>query len=354
MQICNYATRQWRAVVLSVAVTLLFAGCSKQAEENKEQKETAVQPMGEKTEKSAAAGEKEPESRVKRDTNGTVVITLDSPTQKLIGLQTAEIKAAKLSPELKGYGRVLDASPLVSLVAELTTAQAANEESQAELSRLKTLAGQNNASERALQAGEAADAHDRAQVVATRLKLVASWGTVIAHREDLAAFVESLSTASNALVEIDLPAGEAVPAMPTGGRLLTLSDHSQTVEAQFLGSAPAVDPQMQGRGFLFLVAPNAVHLRPGAAVTGFLSLPGEEQSGVLVPRDAVIRFNGGTWTYRQTGEDTFERIEVSLAHPLADGWFVSEGFKAGDKLVLVGAQQLLSEELKGASAGGGD
>jgi hypothetical protein len=43
---------------------------------------------------------------------------------------------------------------------------------------------------------------------------------------------------------------------------------------------------------------------------------------------------------------------VSLGRPLADGWFVTEGFKAGDKLVLVGAQQLLSEELKGA--GGGD
>jgi multidrug efflux pump subunit AcrA (membrane-fusion protein) len=143
-----------------------------------------------------------------------------------------------------------------------------------------------------------------------------------------------------------------VPALPTGGRLLTLSDHAETVEAQFLGPAPAVDPQMQGLGFLFLVAPNSTHLLPGAAVTGFLSLPGDQQSGVLVPRDAFVRFNGGTWTYRQSGDQTFERVEVPLEHPLADGWFVSEGFKAGDKLVVVGAQELLSEELKGA--GGGD
>src|SRR5215472_6918031 len=110
MQILNYATRQWRAVVLSAALTLLFAGCSKESEGNKEQKETAAQPVGEKTEKGAAAGEKEPEPRVKRDTNGTVVITLDAATQKLMGLQTGEIKEAHLNPELKGYGRVIDAS----------------------------------------------------------------------------------------------------------------------------------------------------------------------------------------------------------------------------------------------------
>src|SRR5215472_7047580 len=112
MQICNHAIRQWRAVALFAALSLLVPACSKDKESggNKEQKETAVQPMGEKAEKGEAAGEKEPESRVKRDTNGTVIITLDAETQKLMGLQTGEIKEAHLNPELKGYGRVIDAS----------------------------------------------------------------------------------------------------------------------------------------------------------------------------------------------------------------------------------------------------
>ena len=104
---------------------------------------------------------------------------------------------------------------------------------------------------------------------------------------------------------------------------------------------------MQGRGYLFLVTPNPSRLAPGAAVTGFLSLPGEAQSGVAVPRDAVVRFNGATWVYVQTGEDTFQRTEVALDRPLENGWFVREGLKPQDKVVIVGAQQLLSEELKG-------
>jgi hypothetical protein len=39
-----------------------------------------------------------------------------------------------------------------------------------------------------------------------------------------------------------------------------------------------------------------------------------------------------------------------LVVPLEKGWFVRETFKPEDKVVTVGAQQLMSEELKGQSA----
>jgi hypothetical protein len=309
---------------------------------------TACSPSNKETPAAAPpAKPAEPESRVKHGTNGEVVITLEAATQKVMGLQTTALAPARLSPEVKAYGRVLDASPLVSLVAELTVAQAASEASQAELKRLKTLAAQNNASERALQSATAAAIRDQAQVESTRLRMLAGWGSVIAGRDNLPAFVQSLGSLASVLVELDLPAGEAASTMPTGARLMTLADDSKPIEARLIGPATTVDPQMQGRGFLFLVAPNPSRLAPGAAVSGFLGLPGEEQSGIAVPRDAVIRFNGATWIYLQTGEDTFQRTEVALDRPLDNGWFVREGLKPQDKVVTVGAQQLLSEELKG-------
>jgi len=40
-------------------------------------------------------------------------------------------------------------------------------------------------------------------------------------------------------------------------------------------------------------------------------------------------------------------VEVALDRPLEDGWFVGSGLKADAKVVTPGAQQLLSEELKG-------
>ena len=114
-----------------------------------------------------------------------------------------------------------------------------------------------------------------------------------------------------------------------------------------LGPAPSVDPQLQGKGFLFLLKTNSIQLAPGAAVSGFLELPGDKQTGVELPRNAILRFNGATWVYVQTSDEAFERREVKLDSPLSEGWFVREGLKPGDKVVVVSAQELLSEEQKG-------
>ncbi len=316
-----------------LSLALLPPGCSRQTE--------SAGPAAE------AKGKLEPESRVHRGTNGEVLIKLDVQTQKLMGLETAALTPLSLKPEVKAYGRVLDTTPLALLVTDLATAQAASEASQAELKRLKTLAAQNNASERALQAAAAAATRDQAQVQSARTRLLLNWGSGIAARPDLPAFVQSLSSLDTALVELDLPAGQSVAALPLRARLLTLADETKPIAAQFLSPAPTTDPQLQGRGFLFLVTPNSSRLTPGATVSGFLALPGDEQAGVELPRSAVLRFNGQAWVYRQTGEETFERIEVTLDRPLDNGWFVREGLKPQDKVVIVGAQQLLSEELKG-------
>jgi hypothetical protein len=264
-----------------------------------------------------------------------------------MGLETAPLAAAQLSPEIKGYGRVLDPSPLASLVADLTTATAQSDASQAEMNRLKALAAQSNASARALQSAEAAATRDQAQVSATRLRLLSGWGAAIAQRQDLPAFVQSLSALDIALVEIDVPAGDSVTATPTGARLLTLAYGATPITAQVLGPATASDPQMQGRGFLLLVTPNPARLVPGTAVEGFLSLPGEMQSGVCLPAESIVRYKDAAWVYVETGDNTFRRTEVSLGRPLDNGWFVREGLKPQIKVVTVGAQQLLSEELKG-------
>jgi hypothetical protein len=322
--------RDWLALL---CLTVFLAGCSK------EKKEEPKEMTAEKTAK--------PESRVKHGTNGEVIVTVEVKVQQTIGLQTAALASAQLNPEIKTYGRVLDVSPLASLVAELMTAEAAGEASQAELKRLKTLAAQSNASERALQSAQAAAVHDQAQIQSIRLRLLASWGGAISQRSDLPDFVQSLGSLASALVQLEVPAGEVLSSSPTGARIFTLSAETNDIAAELVGLAPVADPQMQGKGFLFLVSPNTLPLVPGASVTGFLSLPGQPRSGVLLPRNAVVRFNGATWVYLQTSEETFQRNEVTLDEPLENGWFVSTGLKPQDKVVIVGGQQLLSEELKG-------
>jgi len=322
-------------LLVALLLAFLVAACRKEKDEKGKSEEKA--------------GEKAPaaESHVKHGTNDEVIVTVETNLQQKIGLQTTALEAAQVSPEVKAYGHVLDPSGLASVVADLVTAQAAQLASEAELKRLKTLASQNNASERSVQAGEATAAHDQAQAQSVRLRLLGSWGNAISQRNDLPGFAQSLGSLTSALVELEVPAGDAPAAIPTGARVYTLGNETNALEAQVLGPAPSVDPQMQSRGFLLLVSSNSLGLAPGAAVTGYLNLPGEPRAGVLLPGSAVVRFAGGTWIYRQTADDSFERQSVNLDVPEGNGWLVTTGLKSGDKVVTTGAQQLLSEELKG-------
>jgi len=329
---------RWAFILLTTSLAVLLPPNTDAAEKGKDEKG----PETGKEEKQAEAP-----SRVKRGANGEVIVTLDAATQKVMGLEITAVQGAQLSPEVKAYGRVLDVSSLASLVAELSTAQAASDASQAELKRSKTLAAQNNASERALQTAEATAARDQAMVESVRLRLVSNWGAAVAERKDLLPFVRSLGTLASLLVELDVPADQQLTNSPTSALMFTLLDGAKPVPAQYLGPMPMVDSQMQGRGFLFLISPNPLHLAPGAAVSAVLSLPGEPVSGVLVPREAIVRFNGSAWVYLQTSPTTFQRTEISLDHPLENGWFVRTELKHQDNVVTVGAQQLLSEERKG-------
>jgi hypothetical protein len=87
-------------------------------------------------------------------------------------------------------------------------------------------------------------------------------------------------------------------------------------------------------------------LAANVAVSAWLTRPGEPEPGVIIPREAIVRHEGEAFVYVQTSKETFERKAVELHHPLAAGWFTDE-FKAGTKIVTNGAQQLLSQELKG-------
>ena len=120
-------------------------------------------------------------------------------------------------------------------------------------------------------------------------------------------------------------------------------------ETEFVDVAPSADPQTQGLAFLFLLRTNAP--APGTAMTGFLPSSGAAEPGWRLPLSALVRHEGGVWFYMQTGDETFERQSVTLQRRLADGWFVAEGVEATNKLVITGAQMLLSEQLKGAGGG---
>ena len=282
-------------------------------------------------------------SRVQTGANGETVITLDLKTQQLIGLQTAPLAAATLPPQLKAWGRVLDSAALVSLHNDVAAARAALQASQPEYDRLKKLSAQDNVSAHALETAEARMEHDQGALATSEAQLAAAAGqAVLAEPSD---FFRSLAKQESVLVRLDVPAGEPVAETPTGAQL-KLPGTAQPVAADFLGRAATTDPQEQGAGFIFAVTNAPAALAPGLAVTGFLQLPGEPASGVVVPDGAVVRSDGRAWIYVQTADTTFTRREISLDHSAAGGWFVTNRVAPDDKIVVTGAQTLLSEEHK--------
>ena len=286
------------------------------------------------------------ESRISRNAEGETTVSIDKETQQRLALKTEALATAQLPPEVKGYGRVLDPAALSSTLSDLVSARAAAEVSGKELTRLKTLSAQDNASVRALEAAQAAADRDSAQVESMQARFVAAWGQPLANRPDLPKLIQSIASGESALVRIDLPAGNLLRTNPVGARLVALADENNPVESESLGSAPTVDAQTQGQGFLFLTKSRQPALVPGAAVIGYVETPGDVQVGVFIPSSAVVRFNGRTWIYLMASDQNFTRREISEDIPLADGWFLKERFKSGDMVVVSGAQILLSEEQK--------
>jgi len=396
-----------------------------------------------------AAEKKEPEKAlpVSKNDKGETVLKLDAEALKRVGAKTAPLAAADFSPEAQAFGRVLDPAPLVALISELAAAQLAFENSRRELElthkrreselavaratlqldedtvrltkaqtaaelaaaevtvktstleleRTRTLAKQNNASERALQAAEATATKDKVAIDAaklsgaratgtaeialqkdrlqldlseaatasavktaeaavvrdeiatktTRAKLATAYGRMLLDHPNLPEFAHALIAGQAALVRLDVPAGEPLKAAPLGAKLMAPADAGEVIAAQLLGPASSTDAQSQGQGVLLLVPAGSARLASGQLLTGALQLPGEKEHGVTVPRAAIVRHEGEAFIYLETKDGEFTKKEIELEHATPDGWFVHEGLKPGEKVVVSGAQQLLSEETKG-------
>jgi hypothetical protein len=286
------------------------------------------------------------EAKEHDEAHGPTVVKLSREMQTNAGLQSALPAPAEMKPEIKGYGRVLDPAPLVAALLDIDTAQNALAISSKDHARTKALFGQNqNASQQALDTAEAAVKRDQLLLEAARVRLLTTTGRAFAERTDLPGLAQSLASLNTALARIDLLPGQSWEPTP-GARVAPLTASEKWVEAELVGVAPSADPQAQGLAFLFLLKTNAP--APGTAMVGSLPASGEAEKGWRIPRSAVIRYEGAAWVYEQTGEETFERVLVALKRPLEDGWLVTDGLSATNRLVIAGAQTLLSEQLKGA------
>lgn len=288
-------------------------------------------------------------ARVSRGADGHVSISIRPAALKEIGLATETLHGVVRPIDVEAYGLVLDPAPLAKLNGELVAARAALAASRAEFRRSRHLyAEQKNVSLKAMQAARATYLADESRVEVLHQRLGDEWGGEIARMKPRARsdFVAALIQRRQAIARVSLPAGKTIERPVHRARVAVLGRAESPLTARAVYPAPRVDPRMQGQSFLLWVDSPSPVVRPGAAVTAWLPTTKNSEQGVIVPRSAVVRYAGRAWVYQERRPGHFTRRRLIAAESTGKGYFVTTILRPGMRVVVAGAQTLLSEELR--------
>lgn len=293
---------------------------------------------------------------------GRAVVRVSRASQEASGISVQPLKPASSEDVLEVYGAVLGIQPLLELrgrylaaLGEQRARQASMRAAQTEYERMKLLyQDDRNVSEQALRAAEsrfqsesAQLASSQAAVEALNAELRSAWGDVIAGwmRASDSAVLKALLDRRSHLIQVSFPF--EVPALSAVRGALSvapITGRDKSRPARYVSDAPQSEAVLPGQTYFYLA--DGDDLRAGTRVVARVGLGGKE-SGVLVPSGAVVWHAGKAWIYVQQEDERFDRFPVSAVRDLGNGWFEPSGdLKPGDKVVVSGAQLLLSEELK--------
>ena len=296
--------------------------------------------------------------------NGEPVVHLNPAGRAASGVRTATLERVSGRTETQVVAVVLSPQDLLDLrtayiaaAVQVEKAKAALNASSLEYQRLSQLNQEDkNASDKAVQAAEAtfrsdqATLHNAEQILElAKMPAIQRWGSVVSRWiTGDTPLLHDVLEARRLLLQGTLPSGT-----PAAQQLL-IQAGQHTEEAILLSPIPRVDPRFQTPSYLYTAVAEK-ELVTGMNLVAFAP-GGSQQKGVLLPREAVLWWQGKSWVYIEMAPGSFTRKEVSLNTPLRNGWFLQSGLTPGDHVVTTGAQQLLSQEFRSQTqvVGGGD
>ena len=270
-------------------------------------------------------------------------VTLDPQAQARLGVRTQTLKSERRSAQIDAFAKVLDSGPLAQLETDLESAEASAAASSAEASRAKALNASGSAvASKDAEAAEAQARNDAQRVLILRQRLGLEWGPGIQRMSDprRRTLIKALSDGQAALVHIDSPNNEG----QAQARSVEIDIGDGQAHGELLGAARAAEPRLQSSGLIAVVrGKSAILLSNGLIQSAHINTPASSP-GVIIPRSAVIRFNGSDWAYVRHGPQGFERRRLDSPVASEAGLFVTRGFSAGDELVVQGAAELFGAE----------
>lgn len=270
-------------------------------------------------------------------------LALEPDAQARLGIKTQTLASQRRSAQIDAFAKVLDPGPLAQLEADLEAAEASAAASAAEAKRTLSL----NRSDfvvasKDAEAAEAQAKSDAQKVLILRQRIGLEWGPGMQRLGDVRRreLIKALANGQAALVHIDTPNNEG----QAQARSVEIDVGDGRAHGELMGAARAAEPRLQSSGLIAVVrGKSAILLSVGLIQSAHINTPASAP-GVMIPRAAVIRFEGSDWAYVRRGPQGFERRRLDNPTPGEAGLFVTRGFSAGDELVVQGAAELFGVE----------
>jgi hypothetical protein len=290
--------------------------------------------------------------------SNTAQLSVDAKTQQLAGIVTQVSELSYYQSEYSVYGKALSSEPLLALHNRYLIAQSDSQgalataaQLQQNAQRQQTLFNQGVSSKRALQEQQAQWQSQQALLTGKQLQIraieqeaLAAWGkTLSGWALSSTNALEPFITAQKTLLQITLPTGKTINPKQ-GIMVANTANRADAGAAQLISIAPQNTNGSQGINYF--VQTQHPHIRAGMSITAWLSETNNSQLGVLIPKSALVWSGDEPIVYIKTANQ-FERRVIHHSITTAEGYFISEDLKAGEQIVITGAQQLLSQQLRG-------
>lgn len=292
--------------------------------------------------------------------NGLSMVHLEARDQSMAGIELVSLNATYHQSDYQVFGEVLDVAGLVDIRAQLIAlvnsdrTKAVEEGHLAESYKHANLLYEDRQSisrrelldiEYQLNAVRTHRVNLKRDLSSLRQTAIAKWGSKISEwllNEDSENFKKlanqrlslvRLFMREVSLYQLDISTVEVAPvALP-----------NKKITARYIGDAPNVELGTGGIDKFFITNSK---IPAGTRVVASLSANLEDTAGVFIPDEAVIWHSGKPWVFKKFSDGIFARVEIEAIVDLGTGWFEVEVLVPGDKIVVSGAQLLLSEELK--------
>jgi len=293
-------------------------------------------------------------------TTQQLTITMNRELQLSSGIETTNVIAYNQQTEFIAYGKAINLHPLLALrtrylqaLADSNRAQANFKHAEQTISRQKDLYKNGVSSKRILQEHQAQWHIDKAQADASNFQGKAIideayllWGQALtdwalnSKSDKLSAFISG----QRKLLQITLPSNQHLTETVKTIVVDSSGNRSLANKADFISATEHTESIAQGESYYFQT--NNKSIKTGMNVTAWIPQIDQVDTGVIIPKSALIWNMDQAFIYIKTNEDTFSKKTITNYAVLTDGYFVPHSIEPGEEVVSKGAQMLLSEELR--------